>query len=77
MDISPHNLAGLFDQLGLASDEDAILAFIDEHSPLDPEVALAEASFWNPGQRAFLREAIAEDADWAELVEHLDALLRH
>lgn len=76
MDISPHNLAGLFDQLGLPSDEDAIRAFIDEHSPLDPELALADAEFWNPGQREFLLETLAEDSDWTELVEHLDAFLR-
>lgn len=76
MDISPHNLAGLFDQLGLPSDEDAIRAFIDEHSPLDPELALAEAPFWNPGQREFLLEALAADSDWTEVVEHLDAFLR-
>lgn len=76
MDISPHNLAGLFDQLGLPSDEDAIRAFIDEHSPLDPELALVEADFWNPGQREFLLEALAADSDWTEVVEHLDAFLR-
>lgn len=76
MDISPHNLAGLFDQLGLASDEESIRAFIEEHSPLDPELALADAAFWNPGQRAFLLETLAEDSDWTELVEHLDTFLR-
>ncbi len=76
MDISAHNLAGLFDQLGLPSSEVDILAFIDEHSPLDPEVALVDAAFWNPGQRDFLQEAIEDDSDWAELVDHLDSFLR-
>jgi len=76
MDISPHHLGGLFEQLGLPSDEAGVRAFIEQHSPLDPELALADAPFWNSGQRAFLREAIEADADWAELVDHLDSFLR-
>lgn len=76
MDTSPHTLSALFDQLGLPSSELAIAQFIDQHSPLDPALSLVEASFWNPGQRAFLIEALADDSDWTELVEHLDADLR-
>ena len=76
MDLSAHTLATLFEQLGLPSSESAINEFIDQHSPLDPQLALQEASFWNPGQRSFLIEALAEDSDWTEMVEHLDAFLR-
>lgn len=76
MDISPHTLSALFDQLGLPSSELAIAQFIDQHSPLDPALSLVAAPFWNPGQRAFLLEALAQDSDWTELVEHLDAQLR-
>ncbi len=76
MDTSPHTLSALFDQLGLPSSELAIARFIDEHSPLDPTISLVDAPFWNPGQRAFLMEALADDSDWTELVEHLDANLR-
>ncbi|PCJ37478.1 MAG: hypothetical protein COA75_04350 [Cellvibrionales bacterium] len=76
MDLSAHTLATLFEQLGLPSSEPAINEFIDQHSPLDPQLALQEASFWNPGQRSFLIEALAEDSDWTEMVEHLDAFLR-
>ncbi len=76
MDLSPHTLNTLFEQLGLPSTEQAINTFITEHSPLDPALRIESASFWNPGQRAFLIEAQAEDSDWSELVEHLDAYLR-
>lgn len=76
MDLSPHTLATLFEQLGLPGAESAINVFIDQHSPLDPQLNLEEADFWNPGQRSFLLEARAEDSDWTEMVEHLDAFLR-
>lgn len=76
MDMSSHNLQSLFEQLGLPSSDEQITVFLDQHSPLDPSVTLVEASFWNPGQRAFLIESLAEDSDWTELVEHLDAVLR-
>ena len=76
MDMSPHTLATLFDQLGLPSTEKAIDIFVEEHSPLDPELRLESAQFWNPGQRSFLIEAQADDSDWTEVVEHLDAYLR-
>lgn len=77
MDTTGHDLKVLFAQLGLPNDADAIAAFIDEHRPLDPELTLAEASFWQPAQRAFLLEALADDSDWVEAVENLDAMLRH
>lgn len=66
----------LFDQLGLPSWEEAIDRFIDEHGGLDPDMELADAQVWTDSQRAFLRQAIAEDSDWAEVVDHLDALMR-
>ena len=76
MDTSPHSLSGLFEQLGLPASEQDITRFLHEHSPLDPRVKLVEAQFWNPGQRSFILEVLAEDSDWTELVEHLDAVLR-
>lgn len=76
MDTSEHNLKALFEQLGLPSSERDTTLFLKEHSPLDPELKLVEAPFWNPGQRSFLIEALADDSDWTELVEHLDAVLR-
>lgn len=76
MDTSVHNLKNLFKQLGLPAWEEAIVGFIDQHSPLDPELSLSDAQFWNVAQRDFLREALSEDSDWTELVDQLDAMLR-
>ncbi|NMU76583.1 DUF2789 family protein, partial [Vibrio parahaemolyticus] len=33
-------------------------------------------SFWTMSQANFLKQAIEEDADWAELVDQLDVMLR-
>ncbi|MBF8224349.1 DUF2789 domain-containing protein [Halomonas sp. 328] len=71
-----HHFSELFEQLGLASDAGAIEAFIKRHSPLPESVPLHEASFWNPAQAELLRNALEDDADWAEVVDHLDASLR-
>lgn len=76
METPDHSLNALFAQLGLADTDDAIERFIAAHQGLDPAVPLAQAAFWNPAQAAFLQQAIAEDADWAEIVDHLDAQLR-
>lgn len=77
LDTSTHNLNVLFEQLGLPSSDAAIEKFVAKHRPLDNDIMLEDAAFWNETQASFLREAIAEDADWAEAVDHLDALLRH
>ena len=76
MDTTPHNLSTLFEQLGLPSDANAIKAFIHWHRPLDPKFPLHQAPWWHPAQAEFLAQAIAEDSDWAEQVDELDALLR-
>ncbi|MFN3397913.1 MAG: DUF2789 family protein [Sulfurimicrobium sp.] len=47
--------------------------FIETHRPLASGVALAEASFWTPAQATFLSEEILEDADWAEVIDELNA----
>lgn len=71
-----HALPELFAQLGLSARNQDIDTFILTHGPLPSGVALADAPFWSAAQATFLREALAEDADWAEAVDHLDALLR-
>jgi hypothetical protein len=76
MDMSVHRFAELFAQLGLPSDEPAIRRFIATHSPLAAGIELADATFWTAGQAAFLREEIVRDADWAEVVDQLNAALR-
>lgn len=76
MDQNFHAIPELFLQLGLSNTAQDISDFIQSHGPLSSDVLLVDAPFWSPAQSAFLREAIAEDADWAEAVDHLDALLR-
>jgi Protein of unknown function (DUF2789) len=76
MELAHHTLPQLFAQLGLPDDTAAIEAFIAQHAPLRQTVSLTEAPFWSPSQAAFLRSELAQDADWAELVDTLDVLLR-
>lgn len=76
MDLSDHSLSNLFRQLGLPSTRPEIESFISQHRPLPGEIELADAPFWSSGQAQFLREEIGEDADWAEIVDQLNTLLR-
>ena len=76
MDTSSHTIQTLFAQLGLANSDIAIEAFI-RNNHLPDEIPLEQAAFWSAGQAQFIREAIAQDADWAEVVDQLDAQLRH
>ncbi|MBR0566299.1 DUF2789 domain-containing protein [Azoarcus sp. L1K30] len=71
-----HLFTDLFKQLGLASDNAAIASFIQDHRPLPDDIKLADAPFWNEAQASFIREELLEDADWAEIVDQLDAALR-
>jgi len=76
MDTSSHTMQALFAQLGLPNSTTAMDNFM-QNNHLPDEVPLQNAAFWSAGQAQFIREAIAEDADWAEVVDHLDAQLRH
>lgn len=67
-----HDMSNLFAQLGEPSDEAAIDHFIAAHAPLPDSMLLHEAAFWTPAQAAFLREAILDDADWAEVADALN-----
>ena len=71
-----HGFADLFAQLGLPADEAGIRQFIATHSPLPGQILLADAPFWNDAQARMLRETIADDADWADVVDRLDTVLR-
>ncbi|AMZ73243.1 MULTISPECIES: DUF2789 domain-containing protein [Pseudomonas] len=76
METPIHPLSSLFKQLGLPDDAEGIDKFITSHSPLKPGLHLADAFFWSEGQRQMLRDEILEDADWAEVIDQLDVLLR-
>ena len=77
MEAPDHSINALFDQLGLDSSDQAIERFLASQQTLPADVPLHQAPCWTPAQATFLREAVAEDADWAEVVDHLDALLHH
>lgn len=76
LDTSNHRLADLFAQLGLPNSPKDIEAFVRRHRPLPQAELLSQASFWNPSQAAFLRDAIRQDSVWAEVVDELNLLLR-
>ncbi|PCI07664.1 MAG: hypothetical protein COB77_04160 [Gammaproteobacteria bacterium] len=76
MESPTHNLDSLFSQLGLDSSDEAIDDFINKNKSLPGNVKLHKADFWNSSQASFLKQAKDEDADWAEIVDQLDALLR-
>lgn len=77
MDINPyHNLSALFAQLGLPNDNPSIHRFIQANKPLPPTVELADAPWWTKTQADFLRESIADNADWAIVIDQLNELLR-
>lgn len=75
MESPVHSMRNLFAQLGLPSDQASIDQFIATHSPLPQGMTLADAPFWTPAQANFLREEILEDADWAEIIDQLNANL--
>ena len=75
MDMGPHTLTELFDQLGLPSDPQSIDAFIARHRPLPEGKTLTQAPFWTDSQARLLKEKLADDADWAPVVDSLNVRL--
>lgn len=75
MEMSNKDMGTLFEQLGLPSDPASIDAFIAEHAPLPNGVKVSEAPFWSESQGAFLKEELMEDAEWAPIVDELNARL--
>ena len=75
MEASLHTLNNLFAQLGLPASDAEIDSFIQTHSHLAGYISLADAPYWTPAQAAFLREEILRDADWAEVIDQLNARL--
>ncbi|KJG12977.1 hypothetical protein UB37_11240 [Photobacterium iliopiscarium] len=75
MEAFNHNLASLFSQLGLDNSTDFIEHFLQTHSLTQPQ-KLAEAPFFTVAQQQFINEAQQQDADWCEVIDQLDVLLR-
>ncbi len=76
MQIQTYSLVTLFNQLGLDSSDQAIEDFTTRNKPLPGDMELYEAGFWNASQASFLKQAKDDDADWAEIVDQLDSMLR-
>ena len=75
MDKPIHPFSEIFKQLGLPDDPVEIDRFITTHSPLDEDVKLVDAPFWNDSQRAFLKESYTADADWIPMIDQLNESL--
>lgn len=76
MELHQHGMADLFQQLGLGSSPEEMRDFIAQHQHQRDSAPLHEAGFWTESQARFLKQAIEQDADWAELVDQLDVMLR-
>ncbi|MGH8383377.1 DUF2789 domain-containing protein [Pseudomonas sp.] len=77
MEAPNHKFSELFKQLGLPDDPVGIDQFITSHSPLKGDIKLVDAPFWTDAQRAFLKDSIEEDADWALMFDQLNEALRN
>lgn len=69
-----YSLSTLFEQLGMSGQQEDIDMFIEQHQ-LEKNESLAEARFWTPSQAGFLREGLLQDANWAEVIDDLNARL--
>ena len=76
MNPSFHPMHELFAQLGLPDDPASIEAFIQQHWPLRPDTRLCDAPFWSASQAELIKEKLADDADWAVLIDTLNVRLR-
>ena len=76
MDETPNTPQMLFEQLGLASDQASIEAFIEQHS-LAEDVKLADAPFWSTAQAQFLKEKLLADDNWAIVIDELNTRLHY
>lgn len=76
METPIHSIGSLFDQLGLASTQESINRFIESNGRLSSNIELHKAAFWNTSQASFLKQVVDDDADWVEIVNQFDAMLR-
>lgn len=77
LDPEIHTMNSLFRQLGLPDSDEDVEGFIIRHRPIPRDLQLHEASFWKKSQADFLKQALDDDAEWAEMVDELDARLRY
>jgi hypothetical protein len=75
MELLAPTMTCLFAQLGEADDAIAIAHFIERNGQLAGGTHMYEAHCWSASQATFLHDAIAQDANWAPVVDELNALL--
>ena len=75
MDMTTHDMTTLFAQLGLDNSPSAIRAFVASHR-IPTDISLAQASFWSNAQASFLTENLKQDADWSDVIDQLNVMLR-
>jgi hypothetical protein len=75
MDTTLNDLSHLFKQLGLPYHQEEIDEFVNKNR-LDKQTLMIDADCWSPSQRAFLKEALLEDAQWSEVIDQLDVMMR-
>ncbi|MCF6783476.1 MULTISPECIES: DUF2789 domain-containing protein [Pseudomonadaceae] len=75
MELPNKDIGMLFEQLGLPADPASIDEFISRHRPLPNHMKVSEAPFWNEAQGSFLKEQLMDDAEWAPVVDELNARL--
>ncbi|MFT7116629.1 MAG: hypothetical protein ACI9I0_001841 [Rhodoferax sp.] len=61
--------------MGLTSDTEGILHLLRSYAPLASDIQLPDASLWTPAHATFLREALQQDAEGAELADQLSQAL--
>jgi hypothetical protein len=76
MQAHTHTMSQLFAQLGLPDNPEDIESFVSHHAPLAGHFELCEAPFWSTSQAQMLAKGVADDADWAAVVDTLDSMLR-
>tara|TARA_R110002167_G_scaffold2337_2_gene12066 strand:- start:98 stop:328 length:231 start_codon:yes stop_codon:yes gene_type:complete len=69
-------LSELFAQLGLPNQQQEIQQFIKLNSGLATETKIEDAQCWTSSQADFLKTALAEDGEWAEVIDQLSTRLR-
>ncbi|GGB62284.1 DUF2789 domain-containing protein [Shewanella inventionis] len=75
MDTTENDLGHLFKQLGLGYTQQEIDSFVSRNK-VNKDTLLIDADCWNHSQRAFLKEALNEDAQWSEIIDQLDVMMR-
>jgi hypothetical protein len=69
-------LSELFAQLGLPNQQQEIQQFIELNCGLATDTKIENAEYWTPSQADFLKTALAEDGEWAEIIDQLSTRLR-